>query len=423
MDTIMARSADPPHLYYRPPYRDPQTGALRKRGVWVIVDGRSLSVTGCGLEDREGAEMAFQEYLADKHEPRRAKDQQVSQVLITDVIAVYLRDKVGDQKRPEKAAQRFTQLLEWWAGKTLDEVNGRSCRDYVAHRCSQPWKSARPADTGNAPRMVTAAGARRELEDLRAAINYHAAEGYHREIVKVTLPPRSPARTRYLRRGELAQLVWRAWHLREQMTVGRGPRRGLPVLSTKRPARHIARFLLVGAYTGTRAAAICGAAFEPTPGCGWVDLETGLFHRKGLEVAETNKRQPTILLPRRLLLHLRRWKRLNPAQRFVVEFHGKPIVEINNGFGVLVAAVGLGPEVTPHVLRHTAATWLAQRGASAYEAAHFLGMSQATYERVYMHHHPGLRMPGFKDVPIWEIFDPRYHPTEIIVDPYVEAAA
>ena len=36
--------------------------------------------------------------------------------------------------------------------------------------------------------MVTAAAARRELEDLRAAINHHRREGLCSEIVSVVLP-------------------------------------------------------------------------------------------------------------------------------------------------------------------------------------------------------------------------------------------
>ena len=39
--------------------------------------------------------------------------------------------------------------------------------------------------------------------------------------------------------------------------------------------RHVARFILVGLYTGTRSAAICGAALMPTVGRGHVDLEQG----------------------------------------------------------------------------------------------------------------------------------------------------
>jgi len=44
--------------------------------------------------------------------------------------------------------------------------------------------------------------------------------------------------------------------------------------------------------------------------------------------------------------------------------------------------------VTPHTLRHTAATWLMQAGVDKWEAAGFLGMSVEMLDRVYGHHHP-----------------------------------
>lgn len=264
--------------------------------------------------------------------------------------------------------------------------------------------------------MVTSSGARSELEYLRAAVNYHRREGYHREEVLVSLPKRGPARHRFLRRSELAKMVWIAWRLRENAKIVQGPRKGQPVLSSKRPARHIARFLLIGAYTGTRASAIGGAAFEPTPGHGWIDLKTGLYYRRDQNELESNKRTPTILIPRRLLMHLRRWKRAYPEQRFVVEWRGKPVREVNNGFSRIVRLAGLEGDVVPHTLRHTCATWLSQRGASMTDASAFLGMSQALYEKVYRHHSPTLRMPGWQSPPIFEIFDPKYHPREIVVD-------
>ena len=49
---------------------------------------------------------------------------------------------------------------------------------------------------------------------------------------------------------------------------------------------------------------------------------------------------------------------------------------------------GLGPEVTPHVLRHTAATWLMQAGVDMWEAAGFLGMTVEMLSQRYGHHHP-----------------------------------
>ena len=61
--------------------------------------------------------------------------------------------------------------------------------------------------------------------------------------------------------------------------------------------RHIARFILVGLYTGTRAGAVCGATLIPTIGRGHINLETGQFRRLAYGKKESNKRQPTIDLP------------------------------------------------------------------------------------------------------------------------------
>jgi hypothetical protein len=61
------------------------------------------------------------------------------------------------------------------------------------------------------------------------------------------------------------------------------------------------------------------------------------------------------------------------------------------GFGSAVRIAGLDValgNVTPHTLRHTAATWLMQCAAPMWEAAGFLGMSEKTLRDTYGHHHP-----------------------------------
>jgi integrase len=72
----------------------------------------------------------------------------------------------------------------------------------------------------------------------------------------------------------------------------------------------------------------------------------------------------------------------------VVEQHGKPVERINRGFRNMCRAAGLGDDVTPHTLRHTAATWIAQAGVPVWEAAGFMGMSPQVFEQVYGHHSP-----------------------------------
>jgi hypothetical protein len=103
---------------------------------------------------------------------------------------------------------------------------------------------------------------------------------------------------------------------------------------------------------------------------------------------QTKKRQPPVKLPPRLLAHMRRWAGLGIAKRAVIEWNGKPIESVRKGFAAAVRAAGLGNDVTPHVLRHTCATWLMQNGVNLWDAAGFLGMTVQQLEQGYGHHHP-----------------------------------
>ena len=126
----------------------------------------------------------------------------------------------------------------------------------------------------------------------------------------------------------------------------------------------------------------------PAIGRGHVDLERGVFYRRAAGRRETKKRQPPVKLPSRLLAHLRRWVRVGAARRAVVEWNRQPVKSVRKGFEAAVRAAGLGPEVTPHILRHTCATWLMQRGVDLWDAAGFLGMTVQQLEATYGHHHP-----------------------------------
>jgi hypothetical protein len=140
------------------------------------------------------------------------------------------------QANKEKFDERITRLAKWWGGKMLAAVSGVNCRAYTKHR-------------GND------GGSRRDLEDLRAAINHHAKEGFHRGIVRVVLPEKGLPRERWLTRSEAARLLWTCWY-RETQTVHIGKRKGQKIETKKWPLRHVARFILIGLYTGTRAGAL-----------------------------------------------------------------------------------------------------------------------------------------------------------------------
>jgi integrase len=253
---------------------------------------------------------------------------------------------------------------------TLADVTGSSCRRYAKHR----------ANTG---------GARRDLEDLRAAINHHAKEGLHRGVVRIVLPKRGAPRDRWLTRSEAARLLWACWRTREVQTTRRGDLGcGVKVETARYPLRHLARFVLIALYTGTRPGAVLTASVLRGPGKSFIDLERGIFYRLAQGKRATAKRQPPVPIPPRLLAHLRRWTRLGNFSELFVEWNGKPVQSIKVGFKRAVSLARIPGRVTPHTLRHTAATWLMQAGVPIWEAAGFLGMSPALVEQTYGHHHP-----------------------------------
>jgi integrase len=374
----MPRPAKGARLWLEPEERD-AAGKLIRRATWVIRDGPRKIRTGCLGRNREAAERGLADYIATKYQVPRERDRHPSQVLVLDALNIYLADKGVKHARPEETKQRVLTLADFWQSFTLADVNGTRCREYVARRVGQPWKSAKPDQTGNTPRLVTEAAARRELEDLRAAINYHRREGLCSEIVSVVLPEKPAPREQWLTRSQAARLLRAAWRARQVMRDQR---------TQRAVGQHLARFILVGLYTGSRHAAICGAALMPTIGRGHVDLDRGVFYRRAKGARETKKRQPPIRLPDRLLTHLRRWERLGIAKQALVEWNGKPVRTVRKAFTAAVKAAGLDGQVTPHILRHTAATWAMQSGGDLWQIAGFLGMTVEVLERVYGHHHP-----------------------------------
>ena len=367
-----------PRLWLQPERQE--KGGRTRQSTWVIRDDGSIFIrTGCVREDRAGAERKLQDYIASKYQVSRERSRHPEQILVLDVLNIYLADKARKQARPDETRQRVLMLAQFWKSFTLADVNGKRCREYVAWRVGQNWKSARPESTGNAPRLVTTAAARRELEDLRAAINHHRREGLCSEIVSVALPEKPKSREQWLTRSQAAKLLRAAWRARQVMRDD---------VTLRATGKHLARFILVGLYTGTRHAALCGAAIQPAIGRGYVDLENGVFYRQARGARETKKRQPPVRLHPRLLAHLRRWERLGIATHAVVEWNGKPVKSVRKSFTAAVKAAGLDSSITPHVLRHTSATWMMQNGADLWDAANFLGMTVEMLQRVYGHHHP-----------------------------------
>ncbi|MDI5929589.1 integrase [Rhizobium leguminosarum] len=350
----MSRARKPARLWLRPASND-------RAAAWVILDGGKQFSTGCSEHDRSGAEKALAVHIGKQFMAAPArKNRDASEVTIAEVLAHYLSLKKDSATRPRELAARAENLMSYWGEKTLDDITSATCAEYVKKR-------------------GTPNGARRELEDLRAACRQAIADNVTRQAVTVSLPQKAKGRVKHLERSMLAKLIWAAYRKRSRY-------RGVP--NKWRPTIHIARFTLAAVYTGSRSSRIWQASFVKEQGRPFIDLEAGVFYRawEG-EIVAANKRAPPIRLPDRLLAHMRRWHRL--GAKYVVEYNGKP-ADPKRAFRNLVDDV-LGADaegVVRHTLRHTAATWLMQARTDKWEASGYLGMTLETLEKTYGHHHP-----------------------------------
>ena len=71
----------------------------------------------------------------------------------------------------------------------------------------------------------------------------------------------------------------------------------------------------------------------------------------------------------------------------VIQWEGKPVADIKTSFNHAVDRVYL-KNVSPHTLKHTAATWLMQSGKDPFKISDFLSTSVLTLLKHYGHHNP-----------------------------------
>jgi integrase len=234
-------------------------------------------------------------------------------------------------------------------------------------------------------------------------------------VPKITLPQKTEGRQRWLTRNEAARLfgaaiglVWDAargcWRRRPD---GKLLRRERWIIRRRIPA---ARFILVGLYSARREETIRRTQWLPTTTHPWMNLDAWIYQGRGADEARTKKRRPPAKIANRLRPHLARWRRIDIARsaelraagvlgngeeiRFVVNrtHDGAPLAgKIRSAWEGILEDAGLGEDVVRHSLRHTAATWLMQRGTDRWQAAGWLGMTLEQLEAGYGHHHPDFQ--------------------------------
>lgn len=327
-----------------------------RSAIYYIRDGNKKISTGCGAERLGEAEEALQDYLTTRFRPN-AGQRYLASIAVAEVLMLYGQDIAPTKASAATIGYHLKALLPFWGEKTLADVKGNTCRGYTNQRRSNTH--------GN--RSIALSTVRRELKTLQAAINHWHRESPLAAVPKVTLPPEGARRERVLERSEVAAMLRAARRLK---------------------LNHVARFILIGVYTGTRHNALLNIRWTSSLQGGHIDLERGIVYRKGAAERETSKRRPAVRVSGRLQAFLHRWHRADRSEgcSHVISFNGAAILKMKRAWAHVVREAGLGRDVTPHVLRHTCASWLLWQGHTIWDVAGVIGADASTVQKVYGHH-------------------------------------
>ena len=389
----MPRPAKGARLYLRAARPERRMGGP----CYVIRDGDREISTGCGPDRLADAERELEVYLAGKRQaPPAVRDGDPASVAIADVLIHYAEHRVPQLADPASNLIWIEHLIAFWGALTCDKIVRSRCEAYVRHRTAQP--KARVKSPQAVAKRVSTETARRELEVLSAAIGYWHGEWPFARRPTVSLPPKAESPRDALTREQGARLLKAAmgWQVQPD-----GQWRRRPGVAASRT--HLRRFLLLGFYTGSRPGVLLKLLWRESPTQAWVDLDGGIIYRRGREERDhRTKRRPLCKIPPRLLAHMRRWAeadaRAEASARAwgddltltaVLHYRGRPFSgRIRTAWEGMVRDSGLSSEVTPHWMRHTAATWLMERDVEPWAAAGFMGMTPTVLETTYGHHRP-----------------------------------
>jgi len=394
---------DGPVLRERKPRYDPD-GKLTHRGNFYIDDIRSKprqTPTGCSFADDseyaealEAAKLKLYEYGVSKYTADKMAEvpamTEPRDVIIGDLILFFLNKKVRkiEAMTPARRREYLSQiecLQSFWGDKRVIDINEDNSLEY---------------QKGKKQSVV-----RNKIILLKGIITYAAHQSrvvLGKQQLDYAQPQSNDDRIDYYEMDELIALykaarrkrtTWfenREKRLDEMVKAGKSID-NLPVVKAQRVSKHIAKFILVAAWTGTRAEKIGTASFVQEEGRPWIDLKKGIFYRKPLKKGvPPNKRADPVLLPERLTILMRKWHYVDKC-RYLIEYQGRA-VDCRKGFYTLkneVLPLERAVVLNRHSLKHTAVTLLLKEGVSVESVAHYVSTTPEVIRTVYSQLIPG----------------------------------
>lgn len=268
---------------------------------------------------------------------------------VEDLYTSYRADRAAEHRPTAKIEFSWKALKPVFGRMAPSDITKQDCRHYVERRRFEG-------------RAVGTAWT--ELSVLRAIVNWAVTEKLIQQAPFIQLPPQPEPKERHLTREEAERLLAAA------------------------VSPHIRLFIVVALATAGRSSAILELQWVR------IDFERG---RVNLRTAEASRNKRRAIVPMNASVRAA----LSEAQQgalspFVIEWGGDRVRSIKRAFARAVERAGLGDDVTPHTLRHTAAVWMAEGGVPMSEISQYLGHSSTKVtERVYARYSPDyLRKAG-----------------------------
>lgn len=301
---------------------------------YVLYGPRSKKSVSTGTKDRREAEVFYAQFIAGSENP------------VSECPTV---GELLDQYHTERGPEVRSQLTIKICVNRLKAHVG----DLLPHQLLPPVITQYVKD-----RDVASGTILRELGVLRTALKWASKHNRISLIPHIGNPvePYKP-RERWLSREEGRALL-QACH-----------------------QPHVRLFVMLGLMTAARMSAILELTWDK------VNLEVcQIDYGEGFG----NKRRSIVAINEELVFHLEAAKAFacDPVSGPVIEFRGEAVTNIYHGFKLACRRAKLSDDVSPHVLRHTAASWMAQDAVPWREIAQMLGDSEETVQRVYAKFHP-----------------------------------
>lgn len=280
-----------------------------------------------GVRSKDGKTERFSLRTADLHEAKRRLADHLARPAgetVGELVDAYLDDKDKTAIRAADLRGAWKQAKETFAHLRPDQITRDLCRTYRDQRYA----------AGRKPNTV-----RKEMEVVRAALNFHKKGAG--AVWELPSPP--PPKERYLTREEARAL-----------------------LKACRRFPHVRAFIALSLATAARQSALLELTWDR------VDLDK---RRITLALGDTDddarKRRAVVPMNRRAYRYLRVLREAATCNH-VIEWGGHRVLSIKKGFAGACERAGI-TGVTPHVLRHTAASWMAERNVDIFRISKFLG--------------------------------------------------